>query len=146
MSVFEDLEGRIGETIGVGEWHTVSQEAINGFAEATEDRQWIHIDPDRAAAGPFGGTIAHGFMTLALIAGIGPAFEVSGVKMAINYGLDRVRFITPVPSGSRVRIVGVLNDVEEISGGVQLKSTMTIELEGSEKPACVADTIHRLYL
>ena len=146
MGIKEDLEARIGDVVGVGEWHTITQDSINQFADATEDHQWIHVDPERAAAGPFGTTIAHGFMTLALIAGISPPFEVPGVKMAINYGLDRVRFISPVPSGSRVRTSTVLSEVAEVAGGLQLKSTVTIELENSEKPACVAETLVRLYV
>ena len=146
MSVYEDLQGRIGETVGVGEWHTVTQEAIDQFAAATEDHQWIHVDPERAASGPFGTTIAHGFLTLSLIAGIGPSLDVPGVKMGINYGLDRVRFLSPVPVGSRVRVSSVLREVTEVAGGVQVKSEMTIELEGSEKPACVAEALARLML
>ena len=146
MTVKEDLEARVGEVVGVGEWHTVTQEAIDQFADATNDHQWIHVDPDRAADGPFGTTIAHGFMTLALIAGISPSLEVPGVKLALNYGLDRVRFISPVPSGSRVRVSTVLADVSEVPGGLQLKNTVTVELEGSEKPACVAEALVRLIL
>lgn len=146
MGVKEDLEARIGEVTGVGEWHTVTQDAIDQFADATEDHQWIHVDRERAASGPFGTTIAHGYMTLALIAGISPPFDVPGVKMGINYGLDRVRFISPVPSGSRVRTSTVLAEVSEVAGGLQLKSTVTVELEGSEKPACVAETLVRLIL
>lgn len=146
MGVKEDLEARIGQVTGVGEWHTVSQEAIDQFAAATHDHQWIHVDPERAAAGPFGTTIAHGFMTLALIAGISPPMDVPGVKFGLNYGLDRVRFITPVPSGSRVRVSTVLAEVTEVGGGVQIKSTVTVELEGSEKPACVAETLVRFIL
>jgi len=146
MTVKEDLEARVGEVVGVGEWHTVTQEAIDQFADATNDHQWIHVDPDRAADGPFGTTIAHGFMTLALIAGTSPSLEVPGVKLALNYGLDRVRFISPVPSGSRVRVTTVLADVFEVPGGLQLKNTVTVELEGSEKPACVAEALVRLIL
>ena len=146
MTIREDLEARIGENIGVGEWHTVTQEAIDQFADATSDHQWIHVDPERAAKGPFGTTIAHGFMTLALIAGISPSLEVPGVKLALNYGLDRVRFISPVPSGSRVRVSSVLAEVAEVAGGLQLKNTVTVELEGSEKPACVAEALVRFIL
>ena len=146
MTIKEDLEARIGENVGVGEWHTVTQEAIDQFADATNDHQWIHVDPERAAQGPFGTTIAHGFMTLALIAGISPSFDVPGVKLALNYGLDRVRFISPVPSGSRVRVSTVLAEVAEVTGGVQLKNTVTVELEGSEKPACVAEALVRFIL
>ena len=146
MSVYEDLRGRIGEKIGVGEWHTVTQESIDQFADATNDHQWIHVDPERAAAGPFGTTIAHGFMTLALIAGISPPLKISGVKLSINYGLDRVRFISPVPSGSRLRVSSVLAEVAEVTGGVQIKNNVTVELEGNDKPACVAEALVRFIL
>lgn len=146
MDLARELEARVGEVIGTGEWHTVTQEAINLFAEATGDHQWIHVDRERAAAGPFGNTIAHGFMTLALIAGHSAPLDVPGVTMGVNYGLDRVRFITPVPSGGRVRVVSRLESVTEVPGGVQLKQNVTIELEGSERPACVAETLVRLLL
>lgn len=146
MSLVEELSGRIGEEIGVGEWVQISQDRINGFADATGDHQWIHVDEDKAKAGPFGTTIAHGFLTLSLIPAIAPSVDVPGVRMAINYGLDRVRFITPVPVGSRVRARSVLREVSEVPGGVQVKTEVTIELEGSEKPACVAETLGRLYL
>lgn len=145
MSKIDELTNKIGQELSVGDWLTVSQERIDAFAEATEDRQWIHIDHDRAAAGPFGGTIAHGFLTLSLIAGISPPFDVEGTRMGINYGLDRVRFISPVPSGSRVRTRAKLVDVTEVEGGVQLKTEVTVEIEGGTKPACVAETLTRLY-
>ena len=146
MSLVEELSSRVGEEIGVGEWVQISQDHINGFADATGDHQWIHVDKEKAKAGPFGSTIAHGFLTLSLIPAIAPTVDVPGVRMAINYGLDRVRFITPVPVGSRVRARSVLRDVSEVPGGVQLKSEVTIELEGSDKPACVAETLGRLYV
>ncbi len=145
MGTFEDLQGRVGEQLGVGDSFTISQERIDAFAEATEDRQWIHVDPERAASGPFGSTIAHGFLTLSLIAGIAPPFDVEGVRMGINYGLDRVRFISPVPAGSRVRTNSKLLEVTEVAGGVQLKTEVTVEIDGGEKPACVAETLTRLY-
>jgi acyl dehydratase len=145
VTVLQDLEARVGEEIGVGEWVTVTQEAVNAFADATLDHQWIHVDLDKAAAGPFGGPIAHGFLTLSLVSAIAPSVEIPDVKMAINYGLDRVRFITPVPVGNRVRARSVLRDAHEVAGGVQVKTEVTIELEGSEKPACVAETLARFY-
>ena len=141
MGVREDLEARVGEVTGVGEWHTVTQSDIDKFADATCDNQWIHVDANRAAGGPFGTTIAHGFMTLALIPGIGPGLEVPGVSMTINYGLDRVRFLSPVPVGSRVRVVSELAEVSEAANGLRVKEKVTIELEGSDKPACVAETV-----
>lgn len=145
MAVFEDLSARIGEEIGVGDWLEVDQHRIDTFADATDDHQWIHVDNEKAAAGPFGTTIAHGFLTLSLIVTLQPKLEVPGVRMGINYGLDRVRFISPVPSGSRIRARSVLREVNEVAGGLQVKQEVTIELEGSEKPACVAESIARLY-
>jgi acyl dehydratase len=146
MSVLDELSGRVGQEIGVGEWITITQEQINLFADATLDHQWIHVDPDMAAQGPFGTTIAHGFLTLSLVSEIAPSVEIPGVRMAINYGLDRVRFISPVPVGSRLRARSVLLEVHEVPGGVQVKSEVTIELEGGEKPACVAETLSRFYV
>jgi acyl dehydratase len=145
MSVLEDLQAKVGEEIGVGEWFTMDQDRIDKFADATGDHQWIHVDHEKAAAGPFGTTIAHGFLTLSMVVAIAPRLEVPGVKMGINYGLDRVRFITPVPAGSRIRARSVLREVSEVTGGVQIKQEITIELEGSEKPAAVAETLSRLY-
>jgi len=145
MGVLEDLHARVGEEIGVGDWFEVTQDRIDTFADATDDHQWIHVDRDKAAAGPFGGTIAHGFLTLSLIVPLQPRLEVEGVKMGINYGLDRVRFITPVPSGGRVRARSMLKEVTEVAGGIQLKQEVTVELEGSEKPACVAESLTRMY-
>jgi acyl dehydratase len=146
MSVIEELSALVGREIGVGEWVKITQDQIDLFAEATLDHQWIHVDPDRAAQGPFGSTIAHGFLTLSLVSEIAPTVEVPGVRMVINYGLDRARFISPVPVGSRLRARSVLQEVHEVPGGVQLKTEVTIELEGSEKPACVAETLSRLYV
>lgn len=141
MGFKEDLEARIGEVTGVGAWHTVTQADIDKFAEATLDHQWIHVDRERAARGPFGSTIAHGFMTLALIPGIGAGLEVPTDTMVINYGLDRVRFVSPVPAGSRVRVVSVLAGVSETAKGLRVNERVTVELEGSDRPACVADTV-----
>lgn len=141
MSVRTELEGRVGEVIGVGDWHTITQADIDRFADATRDLQWIHVDAARAAEGPFGATIAHGFMTLALIPGISPALELPGVKMIVNYGLNRVRFISPVRTGSRVRVIREIAGVSEKPNGIHLEERVTIELEGSAKPACVAETL-----
>jgi acyl dehydratase len=145
VTLVEQLSARIGETVGVGEWVTVSQEQIDRFAESTGDHQWIHVDPERAARGPFGTTIAHGFLTLSLIPAIAPTVDVGEVRMAINYGLDRVRFISPVPVGSRLRAHVVLKEVVEVAGGVHVKNEITLELEGAEKPACVAEALVRYY-
>ena len=141
MGVKEDLEARIGEVTGVGAWHTVTQADIDKFADATLDHQWIHVDPERAARGPFGSTIAHGFMTLSLIPGIGPGLEVPSATMIINYGLERVRFVSPVPAGSRVRVVSELAGVSETGKGLKVNEKVTVELEGSDRPACVAETV-----
>jgi acyl dehydratase len=142
-----DLEAAIGQEIGPTEWFTVVQSRINGFADDTEDHQWIHIDPERAAAGPFGTTVAHGFLTLSLVPYFsGQLGSVEGARMTINYGLDRVRFPTPVPVGSRLRARATLISLDKVGeGAVQLVNRVTVEVEGSAKPACVADMVSRLY-
>lgn len=143
-AVIDGLQRRIGETIAPGEWVTIEQSRIDMFAEATADHQWIHVDPARAATGPFGTTIAHGFLTLSLIPRYGPDLGVD-VGMGINYGLDKVRFLSPVPVGSRVRMSGVIKDVGETAGGIRVVTEVTVELEGSDRPACIADTVVLLY-
>jgi len=141
MSIRAELEARVGEVVGVGDWHTITQADIDSFAAATRDPQWIHVDAARAAEGPFGATIAHGFMTLALTPGIGPVLDLPGLEMIINYGLNRVRFLSPVPVGSRVRVVREIAGVSEKPNGILLEEKVTIELEGSARPACVAETL-----
>jgi acyl dehydratase len=142
-----DLEAAIGQEIGPTEWFTVDQSRINGFADDTEDHQWIHVDPERAAAGPFGTTVAHGFLTLSLV----PYFSsqlrsIEGVRMGINYGLDRVRFPTPVLVGSRLRARATMISLDKVAdGAVQIVNRVTVEVEGGAKPACVADMVSRLY-
>src|SRR5215212_75484 len=138
----------VGRDVAVSEWIEVSQERVNQFAEATEDRQWIHTDPGRAAReSPFKGTIAHGFLTLSLLSELGrTAMTVGGVRMGINYGLNRVRFVSPVPAGSRVRGRFTLSALEEIEGGVQATWGVTVEREGGAKPACVAEWLVRYYV
>ena len=147
MRVFagpQELAAAAGTEIGTSDWITVGQDRIDRFAEATGDHQWIHVDPERAAAGPFGSTIAHGFLTLSLIPHLAwQVYKVEGVRMSVNYGLDRVRFISPVRVGSEVRAVVAVDGVTEVAGGYQLASTVTIELRGSEKPAAVANTLAR---
>jgi acyl dehydratase len=138
----------VGQEVGVSDWIDVSQERINAFAEVTGDHQWIHIDPERARReSPFGTTIAHGFLTLSLITQLqSQALRIAaGQKMGINYGLNRVRFVSPVRAGSRVRSRSKLESLEDIQGGVQLTWHVTVEIENSEKPALVADWIGRLY-
>jgi acyl dehydratase len=140
----QELAEAAGRDLGTTEWTTLTQERINQFAEATGDHQWIHVDVERAKAGPFGTTIAHGYLTLALCAPLlGELAQVGGISMGINYGIDKARFIAPVPAGSRVRGHGEVVSVTEIAGGVQAVVRITIELEGSEKPAAVVDTVSR---
>ncbi|MGA8678977.1 MAG: MaoC family dehydratase [Acidimicrobiales bacterium] len=146
-TVFEgldELRGAVGTELGPSEWHEITQRQIDLFAEATGDHQWIHVDPERAKAGPFGTTIAHGFLTLSLISYLLPqVIRVSGISMGINYGANRVRFPAPVPVGSRVRARGRIQSVDDVAGGVQMTTLVTIEVEGNEKPACVVESISR---
>lgn len=140
----EELAAAVGRDLGVTDWIAMEQERVNAFAEATGDHQWIHVDVERAKQGPFGGTIAHGYLTLSLSSLFLPQLmrvDVSG--MGINYGLDRVRFPAPVRVGSRIRGRGEILSVSAVSGGVQVVVRVTIEIEGSERPGCVADTISR---
>jgi len=125
----------------------VTQERVNQFADATDDHQWIHVDPERAKAGPFGGPIAHGYLTLSLaVPLLAQVLRVDGVRMGINYGLNRVRFPSPVPVGARLRLGAVLKSVEEIEGGAQSTFELTFEVEGKEKPSGVAEAIYRWYV
>lgn len=141
------LQQRVGEELAVGDWVTVDQSMIDKFAEATGDHQWIHIDAERAAKGPFGTTIAHGFLTLSLLPRLAEsAMKVDDVRMGVNYGLNRVRFPAPVPSGSRLRARMKLLAYEPIDGGAQLTMQVTMEREGGDKPVCVAETLSRRYL
>lgn len=135
-----------GLDLGPSRWLEVPQERIDAFAEATDDRQWIHVDPERAAAGPFGTTIAHGYLTLSLL--VPMAYElmpVEDARLVVNYGLDRVRFPAPVPAGSRVRGRLRVGESTDVDGGVQVAVAATVEREGSEKPVCAADFLFRLY-
>ncbi|MCR2813927.1 MaoC family dehydratase [Microbacterium sp. zg.Y1090] len=135
------LAGAVGSS-ATGEWFEITQERITAFAEATEDRQWIHVDADRAASGPFGGTIAHGYLTLSLLPRLTDGLlQVGGVAMAVNYGLDRVRFLQPVRAGSRVRAVSELASVDETPQGVRVGMRTTVEIDGAAKPALVAETL-----
>ena len=138
----------VGREVGTSDWLDVSQERINQFAEATEDRQWIHIDVERAAhESPFKETIAHGFLSLSLLSELGKrTMSVGGVRMGINYGLNRVRFVSPVPAGARIRGRFTLGLLEEIKGGVQATWNVTVERDGSEKPCCVAEWLVRYYV
>jgi acyl dehydratase len=137
-----ELVAAKGAHLGYSDWRPITQEQVDRFAEATGDHQWIHVDVERAAGGPFGGTVAHGYLTLSMVPTLGQAvFGVEDITMAINYGLERVRFPAPVPVGSRVRAGIEILDVVEAAQGVRTGYRYTIELEGSDKPACVADTL-----
>ena len=142
-----DLAPLVGQPLGSSGWVTIDQARIDQFAQATGDHQWIHVDPVRAAAGPFGAPIAHGFLTLSLLPMLFESgFAVADVHMGVNYGLNRVRFVSPVKVGSRVRAHFKLLTYEPLDGGAQLTVEATIELEGSAKPACVAETVSRRYV
>ena len=140
------LRERAGTHVGYSDWQEMTQERVNRFADATDDHQFIHVDVERAKETPFGGTVAHGYLTLSLMAAImGELLKVSGVKMGVNYGTDRVRFPAPLPVGAQFRGGGEIVEVNEVPGGVQVKSKCTIEVQGSEKPVCVAECLVRLY-
>ncbi|MFD3871955.1 MaoC family dehydratase [Streptomyces sp. NPDC058623] len=142
----EELRAGIGEPLGPSGWLEVDQKRIDLFADATGDHQWIHVDPERAASGPFGSTIAHGYLTLSLLPSLVPQImRVEGMRMGINYGVDKVRFPAPVPVGSRLRATALITSVTEVGEGVQVAATVTVEREGAEKPVCVAESVSRYY-
>lgn len=142
-----DLQSLVGQELGCSDWITIDQQRIDRFAEATDDRQWIHVDAARAAQGPFGATVAHGFLTLSLLPPFfASGFAIEGIRMGINYGLNRVRFPAPVRVGSRLRGRFKLLAYEPLEGGAQLTVEVTVELEGSDKPACVAESVSRRYV
>ena len=142
-----ELSSSIGKHLGHSAWMEVTQQRIQLFADATDDQQWIHVDPERAKQGPFGAPIAHGYLTLSLVNRFLPEIvEVRGISMGVNYGADRIRFPAPVKVGSRIRGGAELIEVENTKdGGVQAKIRVTVEIEGSDRPACVVDTISRYY-
>ena len=142
----DELKAAAGEQLGYTDWLEIDQKRIDLFAEATGDHQWIHVDPEKAAAGPFGTTIAHGYLTLSLLPLFGPQLmAVEGVKMGVNYGTNKVRFPAPVPVGSRLRATARISTVEEVPGGVQAAVVYTVEREGGDKPVCVAESVSRFY-
>ena len=147
MKVFEGLDefaAAKGSQFGPTEWLTISQERVNLFADATDDHQWIHVDPEKAAGGPFGGTIAHGLLTLSLLPHFSQQlYRVANIAMGVNYGYNKVRFITPVKVGANVRARGELTAVNQLDGAVQATTTITVEIEGSDKPAAVVESIVR---
>ncbi|MGX5715438.1 MaoC family dehydratase [Arthrobacter sp. MAHUQ-56] len=143
---FDTLLTLSGKDLGTTDYRQITQEQINLFAEATDDHQWIHTDPERAKEGPFGAPIAHGFLTLSLIIPFwGELFDVEGVTTKVNYGLDKVRFTSPVTVGSKVRMQATIAEVTEVKGGAQIKVSATIEIEGQERPAVVAEFLARFY-
>jgi acyl dehydratase len=140
----DELLDAVGRDLGVSEWITIEQDRIDQFAEATGDHQWIHVDPVAAADGPFGATIAHGYLTLALTNQFLPEImRVDGASMGVNYGVNKVRFPQPVTVGSRVRATATLTGADEIAGGVQVVVTITVEIDGQPKPACVVESVSR---
>jgi acyl dehydratase len=150
MKIFDtlaELAACVGQEVAVSDWVTITQAQVNQFADATGDHQWIHVDPDRARAGPFGAPIAHGFLTLSLLPRFfESAFDVRGSSMGVNYGLNRVRFTAPVPVGSRLRARMTLLSAEPIAGdGLQMTWSVAVEREGSDKPVCVAESLVRRY-
>jgi acyl dehydratase len=151
QSVMEKLKDRIGQVVGVSDWSVIDQTRIDRFAECTDDHQWIHVDVEKAARGPFGKTIAHGFLTLSLISAMSKCiqlpFDKSEVQMSVNYGLNKVRFLNPVPVNSKIRTRIILAGVEEKAPGrVLLTYSHTIEIEGQDKPACAAENLGMVFL
>ncbi|WP_092808222.1 MaoC family dehydratase [Rhodococcus globerulus] len=141
-----ELLDYVGKPLGISRWHSVTQSDVDLFAKATGDEQWIHVDVERAKSGPFGGTIAHGYMTLSLIAPLfDDVLEIDNVSMGVNYGLNKTRFPAPVPVGSRVRLSSTVAAAEQIKGGVQIVAAITIEREGGDKPVCIAEAVLRYY-
>ena len=147
QQVLESLQGLIGQETGVSDWWEITQDRVDAFAECTDDHQFIHVNPELAAQTPFGGTIAHGFLTLSLSVAMsaGIMLDLGNPMMAVNYGLDKVRFPAPVPVGSRIRLRLRLDEVSEVPGGIHIKQTVTTEVEGQEKPAMVAERLSRFY-
>jgi len=144
FSGLDELIAAQGSEVGPTGWLEVTQDRVNVFADATDDHQWIHVDPERAAGGPFGGTIAHGLLTLSLLPHfMHQLFTVDNITMAINYGYNKVRFITPVKVGAKIRALAEITKVDRLDGGAQATVTTTVDIDGSEKPAAVAESIVR---
>jgi acyl dehydratase len=140
------LKEKVGQHLGYSDWVEITQEQVNLFADATGDHQWIHVDPERAKSGPFGGPIAHGYLTLSLGPMLMPQIlQVKGISMAVNYGGGKLRFPSPVPVGSKLRLGAELQSVEDVAGGAQVTMLFTFEVEGAPKPSCVAEIIFRYY-
>jgi acyl dehydratase len=143
----EELKALAGTDLGRSDWLEITQERVNTFADATNDHQWIHVDPERAKDGPFGGTIAHGYLTLSLLIPLfNELLDIQGMKMSINYGLEKVRFPSPVKVGAKIRLAATVAEVEDVPGdGVQMLLDFTVEIDGAAKPACVARAVYRHY-
>ena len=142
----DGLKAKVGEHLGYSDWVEITQDQVNRFADATGDHQWIHVDVERAKAGPFGGPIAHGYLTLALGPGLLPTvIDVRGISMGVNYGANKIRFPAPVPVGAKVRLGAKLLAVEDVSGGAQGTMELTFEVDGAAKPSCVAEVLYRYY-
>ncbi|HXW81616.1 MAG TPA: MaoC family dehydratase [Acidimicrobiales bacterium] len=142
----DGLRAKVGSHLGYSSWHTITQDEVNLFADATNDHQWIHVDPERAKAGPFGTTIAHGYLTLSLATSLlAEILAVEGPRFSVNYGLNRVRFPSPVPVGSNLRAGATLEALDDFEGGAQATLKLTFEVEGAAKPSCVADVVFRYY-
>jgi len=146
VASIDDLPSLVGQHLGYSDWREITQEQVNQFADATGDHQWIHVDPERAKSGPFGGPIAHGYLTLSLVpALLGQVFAVQGVTMGVNYGANKVRFPSPVPVGSSLRLGVTLAGVEDVAGGVQATLDVTLEVKDAAKPSCAAQVVYRFY-
>jgi acyl dehydratase len=142
----DELKARVGEEVGVSDWHDVTQEEIDAFADATGDHQWIHVDRERAAAGPFGGTIAHGYLTLSMLPALmSEVMTVADARMGINYGIERIRFTAPVPVGSEVRLHAKLASAERRGEGVLYRVGVQVEIRGQDKPACVGEVLYLVF-
>jgi acyl dehydratase len=146
VAKIDDLSSLVGQHLGYSDWREITQEQVNQFADATGDHQWIHVDPERAKSGPFGGPIAHGYLTLSLVpALLGQVFAVEGITMGVNYGANKVRFPSPVPVGSELRLGATLAGVEDVAGGVQVTLDVTLEVKDATKPSCAAQVVFRFY-
>ncbi|HXQ19356.1 MAG TPA: MaoC family dehydratase [Acidimicrobiales bacterium] len=146
VAKIDDLQSLVGQHLGYSDWRQITQEQVNQFADATGDHQWIHVDPERAKSGPFGGPIAHGYLTLSLVPALmGQVFAVEGVSMGVNYGANKVRFPSPVPVGAELRMGATLAGVEDVSGGVQVTLDVVLEVKDAAKPSCAAQVVYRFY-
>ncbi len=146
LNGIDELKAKVGEHLGFSPYLEITQEQVNLFADATGDHQWIHVDPERAKSGPFGGPIAHGYLTLSLAPSLLPKIvEVHGFSMGVNYGCEKVRFPSPVPVGANLRAGAELMSVDDVAGGCQVAMKLTFEVEGATKPSCVAEVVYRYY-